>query len=90
MPIEWLASVYVHEPSMNSSSNAVAREYRTLLSAEGYVHKFRLEASEAVSADDVPEEAGIPTVGLAPLLGKFALVVLVFAGIAGVAARLLS
>ena len=85
-----MAFPYVHGPSMNSSSNAAAREYRTLLSAEGYVHKFRLEASEAVSAHDVPEEAGIPTVSLASQLGKLVLAALIFAGLAGAAARVLT
>lgn len=76
---------------MNSSSHAAAaREYRAILSAEGYVHKFRLEGSEDVSTKEGPADLGTPTVGLAPLLGKVALIARVFAGLAAAAARVLT
>ena len=74
----------------SSSHTSAAREYHTFLPAEGYIHKFRLEASEHVPESCAAEESGVPTVGLAPLLGKFALVALLLAGIAGAGARVLT
>ena len=69
---------------------APAREYRTIVPCDGYVHKFRLEAHEEAAAERRPQLAATPTVSFGSLLGKFALCAVALAGIAAAGARALT
>lgn len=69
--------------------SATPQEYRSIVPIEGYVHKFRLEAREEAAARVIEPAPDMPTVSIGVLLGKFALVAVLLAGIAAAGARVL-